>query len=76
MAKTLSAFTISRSGEDYLLRIEDEDGSKAEYLASYDQLDLLAEAVDDQLDGDEEDVLGIDEQEEQDERETESEDDD
>ncbi len=65
MAKTLSAFTITRSGEDYLIRIEDDDGSKAEYTATYDQLDLLAEAVDEQLDSDEEDALGIDSEDEE-----------
>lgn len=60
MARTLSAFSIARSGEDYLIRIEDEDGSKDEYTATYDQLDLLVEAVEEQLDSDEEDALGID----------------
>lgn len=65
MAKTLSAFSISRKGEDYLIRIEDDDGSKAEYMATYDQLDLLAEAVDEQLDSDEEDALGIDSEDEE-----------
>lgn len=65
MAKTLSGFSISRSGEDYLIRIEDDDGSKAEYMATYDQLDLMAEAVDEQLDGDEEDALAIDSDDEE-----------
>lgn len=65
MARTLSAFSISRSGEDYLIRIEDEDGSKDEYTATYDQLDLLVEAVEDQLDSDEEEALGIDSDDEE-----------
>ncbi len=65
MAKTLSGFSISRSGEDYLIRIEDEDGAKAEYTATYDQLDLMAEAVDEQLDSDEEDALAIDSEDEE-----------
>lgn len=63
MAKTLAGISISRSGEDYLIRLEDEGGSSAEYTASYDQLDLLAEAVEEQLDNDEEDALGYEDEE-------------
>ncbi len=63
MASTLSGFTVTRSGEDYLIRIEDEDGGSTEYEATFEQLDLISEAVDQQLDGDEEDALGVDEDE-------------
>jgi len=59
MSKTLAGFTITRSGEDYLIAMEDEDGGKTEFVASYDQLDLIVEAIEDQLDGDEEDALAV-----------------
>ena len=64
MARILSQFTISRSGDDYVLHIEDEDGDLQDYAASFEQLDLIAEAIDEQLNTDEEDILGIDEDEE------------
>jgi len=62
MSKTLNGFTITRSGEEYLISMEDEDGEKTEFVASYDQLDLIVEAVEEQLDGDEEDALGVDDE--------------
>jgi hypothetical protein len=60
MAKTLSHFTISRSGDDYLLHIEDEDGDIQDYTATFEQLDLITETIDEQLNTDEEDILGVD----------------
>lgn len=65
MAKILSQFTISRSGDDYVLHIEDEDGDIQDYAATFEQLDLITEAIDEQLNTDEEDILGIDEDEEE-----------
>lgn len=65
MAKTLSQFTISRSGDDYLLHIEDEDGDIQDYTATYEQLDLITETIDEQLNTDEEDILGINDEEEE-----------
>lgn len=65
MAKILSQFTISRSGDDYVLHIEDEDGDTQDYTATFEQLDLITEAIDEQLNTDEEDILGIDEDEEE-----------
>ena len=62
MAKTLSQFTISRSGDDYLLHIEDEDGDIQDYTATYEQLDLITETIDEQLNTDEEDSLGVDDE--------------
>lgn len=64
MAKTLSQFTISRSGDDYMLHIEDEDGDIQDYTATFEQLDLITEAIDEQLNTDEEDILGINDDEE------------
>lgn len=64
MAKTLAQFTITRSGDgSYMLHLEDEDGETTEFAADYEQLDLISEAIDEQLDADEEDVLGVDEDE-------------
>lgn len=62
MARILSQFTISRSGDDYVLHIEDEDGDLQEYAATFEQLDLITESIDEQLNADEEDLLGIDEE--------------
>ncbi|MDF0488545.1 hypothetical protein PX554_10430 [Sphingomonas sp. H39-1-10] len=62
MSKTLAGFTITRSGEEYLISMEDEDGEKTEFVASYEQLDLIVEAIEEQLDGDEEDALGVDDE--------------
>ena len=60
MAKTLAGFTVSRSGEDYVITIEEECGETQEYSATYDQLDLIADTVGETLDADEEDALAVD----------------
>jgi hypothetical protein len=61
MARTLSSFTIAADGNgDYLVSIEDEDGETIELTATYEQLDMLGEAIEDALDEDEEDTLGAD----------------
>ena len=66
MARTLSSFSITADGKgDYLISIEDEDGETIELTASYDQLDMISEAIDDALDEDEEDALGVDEDEDE-----------
>lgn len=63
MAKTLAQFTITPDAEgDYTLHLEDEDGETLEFTASYEQLDLMVEAIEEQLDNDEEDVLGVEEE--------------
>ncbi|MBB5696765.1 hypothetical protein [Sphingomonas yantingensis] len=62
-AKALASLAISPTGDGYLLMIEDEDGETMELTATFEQLDLIAEAVDQQLNSDEEDALGIDEDE-------------
>ncbi|PCD04492.1 hypothetical protein COC42_09595 [Sphingomonas spermidinifaciens] len=63
-AKALASLAISPTGDGYLLMIEDEDGETIELTATFEQLDLIAEAVDQQLNGDEEDALSIDEDDE------------
>lgn len=49
MAKALSRFAIERVGDDYLLRIEDEEGDTLELGATAEQLDLIGEAVEEHL---------------------------
>jgi hypothetical protein len=64
MAKVLGHFSITQEADGYLLHMEDEDGDTVEYSASFEQLDLISEAIDETLDADEEDALGVDEDEE------------
>lgn len=66
MARTLAQFTITPDGAgDYTLHLEDDDGETLEFSASYEQLDLIVEAIEEQLDTDEEDGLGVDEDDEE-----------
>ncbi|WP_448662362.1 hypothetical protein ACG3SL_17085 [Sphingomonas sp. CJ20] len=66
MAKTLAQFSILPDGEgDYILTLEDEEGETMEFVASYEQLDLIVEAIEEQLDSDEEDMLGADDADEE-----------
>jgi hypothetical protein len=61
MARTLAQFTITPDANgDYTLHLEDEDGETMEFSAGFEQLDLIVEAIEEQLDGDEEDALGVD----------------
>ena len=61
MARTLAQFTITPdSNGDYTLHLEDEDGETIEFSAGFEQLDLIVEAIEEQLDSDEEDSLGVD----------------
>ena len=59
MAKTLSQFTISSEGEAYMLHIETDDGATLDVNATYEQLDLISEAIEERLDEDEEDQLAV-----------------
>jgi hypothetical protein len=59
MAKTLSQFTISSEGESYVLHIETDDGQTMDVNATYEQLDLISEAIDERLDEDEEEQLAV-----------------
>ena len=56
MAKALSHFTIEPAGDGYILTIEDEDGTQLELTATPEQLDLIAEAIEDHLESDVEDL--------------------
>ena len=59
MAKALSRFTIELAGEGYSLHIEDEDGETLELTATPEQLDLIAEAIEEHLDEDLDDVDAV-----------------
>ncbi|WP_294333705.1 hypothetical protein [uncultured Sphingomonas sp.] len=62
MARILSQFTITPDSDgDYTLHLEDEDGETIEMTASYEQLDLIVESIEEVLDMDEEDALEVDE---------------
>ncbi|HEX8301220.1 hypothetical protein [Sphingomonas sp.] len=64
MARTLSQFTITPDGQgDYTLSFEDDDGETIDFTASFEQLDLIVEAIEELLDTDEEDALAVDEDE-------------
>lgn len=59
MAKALARFTIEPSDDGYTLHIEDDGGDTLELTATPEQLDLIAEAIEDHLDeaGDELDAV-------------------
>ncbi len=67
MAKALSRFTIERDGDEYLLNIEDEDGDTLALTASFEQLDLISESLEEHLafDADDPDLLDEDDEEEE-----------
>ncbi|MGQ4274553.1 hypothetical protein [Terrihabitans sp. B22-R8] len=54
----LAKFTIDPAGEEFRVRIESESGREMEFIATYDQLDILADQIDEVLDA-EEDVLEV-----------------
>jgi len=62
MARTLAQFSITPDSDgDYTLHLEDDDCETLEFTASYEQLDLIVEAIEEVLDSDEEDALTVDE---------------
>lgn len=63
--KELAGFTVVRKGEDYRITIEDANGDTVDYTADYDALDVISEAIEEALDSDEEEALGVDEDEEE-----------
>jgi hypothetical protein len=49
----LNSFTITKSPDDvYTITIEDDDGQTLEFEATYEQLDLIQEAVEEHLEDD------------------------
>jgi hypothetical protein len=67
MAKALSRFTIERDGDEYLLNIEDEDGDTLALTASFEQLDLISESLEEHLafDADDPDLIDDEDEEEE-----------
>jgi hypothetical protein len=53
--KTLARFTVNPGKTGYQMHIEDEDGETIELSATRDQLDVIADALDDLLAEDEDD---------------------
>ncbi|MCW1428063.1 hypothetical protein [Novosphingobium sp. JCM 18896] len=56
MAKALAQFSIKRTGEDYRITLEDEDGGTSVWTADEDALDLIIDAIESVDDEDEEEV--------------------
>jgi hypothetical protein len=50
--RTLSRFSIQTKGEAFSLHIEDDAGEVTEFDATPEQIDLIAEAIDELLDED------------------------
>jgi len=64
MAQTLARFTVTKTAdESFLLHVEDDTGETLEFEATYDQLDLIVEAIDEQLEADAEAHDEVDEDE-------------
>ena len=55
--RQLARFTISEAEDGYRLHIEDDRGQTLELLADDEQLDLIIEALDEALGGDDADDL-------------------
>jgi len=60
MPKALESFTINRAIDGYTVRIELDDGETAEFIADYEQLELVTEEIEALLDQDEEGALSVD----------------
>ena len=56
MAKALAHFTIEPFDEGFIISIEDEDGATLELAATAEQLDVIAEAIEEHLEQDIDDV--------------------
>ncbi|WP_137864842.1 MULTISPECIES: hypothetical protein [unclassified Sphingomonas] len=66
MARTLAQFSITPDSDgDYTLHLEDDDGETLEFTASFEQLDLIVEAIEDVIDSDEEDALADEDDDEE-----------
>ena len=63
MASNLSRFTVEpQDDEKFMIRIEDENGGSLELVASFEQLDLIAETLEEHLDQDFDDADAAEEQ--------------
>lgn len=59
----LKRFHIEQDGDMFLLRIEDDTGETFEVSATHDQVDLIADSLDEALDADEDSESVEDEEE-------------
>jgi hypothetical protein len=59
----LKRFHIEQDGDMFLLTMEDETGETFEVSATHDQVDLIADSLDEALDADEESESVEDEEE-------------
>jgi len=66
MAKALAQFSIKRTGEDYRITLEDENGSKSVWTADEDMLEAIVDAIENGAEDDEEDDIDPDADEEDD----------
>ena len=58
MARTLVQFSITPDSDgDYTLHLEDDDGETLEFTASFEQLDLIVEAIEEVIEDEGEDAL-------------------
>jgi hypothetical protein len=49
MSARLARITVTRDGDAYLMQIEDEAGGRLDLSATAEQIDVIAEALDDLL---------------------------
>ncbi|MDB5649081.1 MAG: hypothetical protein JWL62_601 [Hyphomicrobiales bacterium] len=58
MSVRLARFTVSREGNDYRIHVEDEAGGQLDLAATAEQIDVIAEALDDLLAMDDAEKIG------------------
>ena len=61
--RTLSKFNITETGDAYAIHIEDDAGEMIEFQATPEQIDLIADVLDELLYAD--DALEVDEEEDE-----------
>jgi uncharacterized protein YegP (UPF0339 family) len=60
MARTLAQFSITPDSDgDYTLQLEDDDGETIDFTASYEQLDLIVEAIEEMIEAEDDDALSV-----------------
>jgi len=57
--RQLAKFSISVREEDFVLHLEDDAGEALDFAASPDQLDAVIDALDELLSDNEEELLGV-----------------
>lgn len=55
----LTGFEIAKRGEDYLIHFNMDGGETIEIMATYEQMDLIAEEIDRHLNDDADDELEV-----------------